>query len=1306
MGKLIYLFCLVQATQSTHIAEAIVEERIRRIFLPLPSFNRVPALLYLVSLFNYKKGGMVSNVFLHCFFVVSALANAKLIANETSIGNSLTNVTCGLYLAESSIPGGGMGMYTGQSRVSEANAGPSDVCHLLIGKGAKETIFDRYMWSGLPAGEEGNYLLCSGFGALPNGHYSLYNTWLSMGTQSDADLHRREGHGAGSFTLFHDACAKTQNSVLAGEEVFLNYGTNYFENRPEYKDIFYHPNQFLMADSFISSLSSFAESIKPEDLRKVAEKKGMSYFVNMIKEDTPGLNEITKLLPDTFDEIRAVADIGGAARNQLPTSIRSVDWLEENGSCIDNLKPGMSEKKERGRGAFATHSIRKGDVVVMSPLLYVFRDKLEYSFTDDDHTKKNMTQQVINYCFGHPDSPVLLWPYAPVVNLINHDSTNNNLLLRWADDSKQPDWWMDEEKRRQIIANDREQYGGSGLMLEFVASRDIGEDEEVLLDYGEAWDEAWKEHAKAWLPPDGAEQYTAAHFYNDKTQHPILRTIEDQENNPYPVNVEMKCLVTYTRPTNPYEDVKDKGVDIVETKIIWEHPIADPALRGRYDHQYLRPCRILSRKAVSFVEEVETFNYTIEILNGEGQDPESEVRPYERIVAQDLPRSAFKFFDRGHSSDVYIKNAFRKAIGMSGDIFPLEWMHSELRKERQGLNKKKIREFVEITKGILSKHVNLQTDSWNLHVAYFKEPTTIPMARRQEWKKSPGQEVTDFTVKTSLYTGDLIQDSIGDIPQIWQDLAEGCQQPALTNSSSFLSHCLSILRDIVHKGRCNTVLDSRFVCAVNHSARLGGNPLADETTERLELHEAGKELIKRHFSDEMINIAIIGAGPAGLALSNTLANTDPRKRSYRILVFENRFERYKDGELEIDLIGRKKPYFRDWITEIPLHIMCPMNHHGDSTDIGWNMRLCLVLAVISKQSFLPKVGLPINILETLLLMSSRELGVQFLFDNYEEYVDLLRSVPNLIVFDATGHRIDSVERVGHREGENEHFFDETTYDIIFKNNTASPATSSKINWHEAVEGAVPSAELAVEKLQYNDVGDSESLGDRSSVLYPVTSDREAYNVCWLKVKNFVATHKPAMDDIRDMVMKKLSGNTHPVCRIMRTDRPRWCGPFYYFETSNYYRDDIAALMKETDVGFATRAVLMSLTSEQYEALSIVLLEDSVRLLDINREDLFNVRHILEENGVGDVLTALTEAESNAVSSSAELSLFRYSPYTYTDPVASPRGTLARLLNHSDIAAFRIGDSLMSGDPVAATGLTRHLQIISDFVCALTDSCAP
>ena len=256
-------------------------------------------------------------------------------------------------------------MYTGKSLSSGANAGPSDVCHLLIGiKAARETIFDKYVWNGSSKGEEGNYFLCSSFGALPNGHYSLYNIGVSsMGTQSDANLHRKEEHGAGSFTLFHDAYAWTGNSVLAGEELFLNYGSNYFENRPEYKNIFYQQGHFVVADSFLSSIISFEKNVTATDARNGTKKRAIKFMKDMLGDDTSAWHIIANLIPDTFEKSRAVIDADGAARNQLPKSIRSGEWLEEHGSCVDNLKPGMSEKKERGRGAFATRSIRKGDVV-------------------------------------------------------------------------------------------------------------------------------------------------------------------------------------------------------------------------------------------------------------------------------------------------------------------------------------------------------------------------------------------------------------------------------------------------------------------------------------------------------------------------------------------------------------------------------------------------------------------------------------------------------------------------------------------------------------------------------------------------------------------------------------------------------------------------------------------------------------------------------------------------------------------------------------------------------------------------------
>ena len=618
--------------------------------------------------------------FLFPVALIHALVKATLTIDESPTDLSSTNITCGLYLAKSSIPGGGLGMYAGKSLGIGVKAGPSDVCHLLVSISQNSTIFQKYIWGGESLGLKQTQLLCPGLGALPNGHHSLYNMRQYLGTESDTHLHREEDHSAGSFTLVHDARAFVKESVVAGEELFLDYGQNYFKNRPEYKDVYHDPGEIMAADAFISSIASFAEKSQDAGIssRKSVERRVLGFLKSMMTKP------VAELLPDTFEEIRAIDSVGGVARNQLPKSIRSRDWLDEHGSCIDNLKPGLSRTKERGRGAFASRSIKKGDTVTVSPALHVFREKLEHSFFDDDGEKVSMTEQVINYCFGHPESPVLLWPYAPVVNLINHDRASSNVAVRWADESKQPDWWMDKEKRRRVIANDIQQYGGSGLMLEFVASRDIAEDEEVLLDYGDAWEKAWQEHSEIWSPPDAGGKYTATHFYNSKTQHPVLRTVEEQDENPYPPNLEMQCILEYSRSGNHYEDVVEENAEerTVDIRNVWKHPIPDPTERLFYSFTFYRPCRIVAREASAFAEE-EGYRYTVEVLNGEGQEQDSEVRPYEVVLAEGLPRSAIKFFERYRPSDVYIKNAFRMPIGLPGDSFPHEWMQTELQKESQ-----------------------------------------------------------------------------------------------------------------------------------------------------------------------------------------------------------------------------------------------------------------------------------------------------------------------------------------------------------------------------------------------------------------------------------------------------------------------------------------------------------------------------------------------------------------------------------------------------------------------------------------------
>eukprot|EP00957_Ditylum_brightwellii_P009679 729363-Ditylum_brightwellii.AAC.1 len=111
----------------------------------------------------------------------------------------------------------------------------------------------------------------------------------------------------------------------------------------------------------------------------------------------------------------------GTAMHSVPNVIRSKEWLEENGQCLDNIRPGSSTIKQAGRGAFATRTLKQGAVISPAPLLHIHRDNAIFSYSQDsDDDDDERVQLFLNYCFGHRDSSLLLYPYAPAVNFINH----------------------------------------------------------------------------------------------------------------------------------------------------------------------------------------------------------------------------------------------------------------------------------------------------------------------------------------------------------------------------------------------------------------------------------------------------------------------------------------------------------------------------------------------------------------------------------------------------------------------------------------------------------------------------------------------------------------------------------------------------------------------------------------------------------------------------------------------------------------------------------------------------------------------
>lgn len=104
----------------------------------------------------------------------------------------------------------------------------------------------------------------------------------------------------------------------------------------------------------------------------------------------------------------------------------------------------------------------------------------------DRHSHFSFVGQLVNYCWGHPATTLLLCPYGVVSSLVNHaPGEKANVQVVWSQKTTTHAEWWDMPIDKWAYDN------GSGLSFEYIASRDIAAGEEVLIDYGAAWQAAW-----------------------------------------------------------------------------------------------------------------------------------------------------------------------------------------------------------------------------------------------------------------------------------------------------------------------------------------------------------------------------------------------------------------------------------------------------------------------------------------------------------------------------------------------------------------------------------------------------------------------------------------------------------------------------------------------------------------------------------------------------------------------------------------------------------------------------------------------
>mmetsp|Transcript_41202 Transcript_41202/g.99257 ORF Transcript_41202/g.99257 Transcript_41202/m.99257 type:complete len:625 (-) Transcript_41202:93-1967(-) len=606
-------------------------------------------------------------IFLFSSKLVQASSSSEGSCSDDSESGTCTtneNIECGVWVGLSTLPGTGIGMFAGQDfRKGDPLLDYGDHIIPIVDinskfqnpKGERSTeevsfLWTEYTWNAdyfgmTRMGMDAVEVASAGFGAAANSFMDFVNVKeeeTAKYTVPD-NIHRSKDPEAGAFTYHHSRGSFAQDHIRAGEELFVSYGDKWFKGRKK----------------LIGPVPITKDHIKAENLYDL--------FQHKLLDRRPKLKAVLEEMWDTFvadpefnlwessmlaalpekDEYEEMEQIG-LLELKRRKMVRSQEWLEEHAVCADNFYFGVSSIPKAGHGAFAKRKLKAGTAILPVPFIHIPDRSIlvmhhpSGAREDRNSGKPEKSQQLlVNYCLGHANSTMLLSPYGPAFNLINHNQSRANVKLQWALPKRSNHFPEMLEKDPSYFSDIR----SAKLAMEVVALRDIEPDEEILLDYGDEWESAWQEHVQTWKPVPGAEDYISAAEMNERPER--LRTEFEQIYDPYPNNLAIVFKESYRHEMGPYRDAEGMGHKNVYFATGDSNKMT---------------CEILSAKTL--------YKRTIyTAVLGKGEE--------EMVLLENLPREAFEFQDRPHTEDLFLPNAFRHDIRIPDDMFPKAWNNNK-----------------------------------------------------------------------------------------------------------------------------------------------------------------------------------------------------------------------------------------------------------------------------------------------------------------------------------------------------------------------------------------------------------------------------------------------------------------------------------------------------------------------------------------------------------------------------------------------------------------------------------------------------
>jgi hypothetical protein len=475
-----------------------------------------------------------------CLFLQSTIAAS----------NEEASRECTLYLAPSTIPNAGYGVFAGVDFGEGECIGEPDLVipvidtykNLPYRSQQQFASWLAYIW---PAEPDAFYQASrASFPTIPSSMYKV-DTGLNGATClkfRNSDRERIHAFAPGIASLVNSSpdfvniqSVKHGNQVSfvarddmeAGTELFLHYGEIWHERFTELQ----------MSETEYDSLEGYNANILPYMKLPTEEKKRRNFFkkprksldvdddeelenhavdiasngqMEMVKgfksivnkvlhNDKMRSTDVTDKQQEEYDE-EDEEEYEEDEYGEENVPMRNVHWLEQHGMCIDNLSIGASQQRGRvpyGKGAIANVPIPKGNVIATAPLLAIKRDDLIiYEADETQQALRNVLnldkvvghEELLNYCFGHAESEVLFLPYSPVVNYIN-GGKEPNAKIQWPQGAPWLEVWLKMHPLDVLEQSGR-------IRMDYVALKDILPGEEIVIDFGQAWNEAHENHVK------------------------------------------------------------------------------------------------------------------------------------------------------------------------------------------------------------------------------------------------------------------------------------------------------------------------------------------------------------------------------------------------------------------------------------------------------------------------------------------------------------------------------------------------------------------------------------------------------------------------------------------------------------------------------------------------------------------------------------------------------------------------------------------------------------------------------------------